>query len=113
MSNQFLSVYTRSVLALESITAGTFIQATGFLATSGGNTYGVARQTTTSGNPVAVDALGSAPVLTGGPIALGASIQVGANSRAITRHGTNPIVGRALEAATQSGEIIEAFLIPN
>jgi hypothetical protein len=43
----------------------------------------------------------------GAAVVVGALIESDASGRAITRTGTNPVLGRALTAAAQAGDIIE------
>lgn len=75
------------------------------------NTLGVAAYDGTD-EPTTVDTLGVVSVEAGAAIAAGALIETDASGRGITRTA-GPIVARALEAATQAGDLIQCVLIPN
>lgn len=75
------------------------------------NTIGVAAYDGTS-EPTTIDVLGVVSVEAGAAVAAGALIETDASGRAITRTA-GPIVARALEAATQAGDLIQCVLIPN
>lgn len=111
--SQSRAAQTLSVLAAEAVTEGLAIQPTGFLATSGGRTAGICRRTVPSGAYTIYDNLGTTKATTGQAITAGASLQVGANSKLIPQHSTNPVVARAIEAATAADQVIEVLIVPN
>jgi hypothetical protein len=64
-----------------------------------------------AGEAVPTVVLGSAPVEASAAIALGAEVEVVANGRIATK-SSGAVVGRALSAAGQEGDIVELLLLP-
>jgi hypothetical protein len=110
--SQSHSILTLSIAAAAAITALTFVDATGNVATAAGNALGVARSDAAIGDMIPVDTLGTTQVTASAAIAAGARIQVAAGGQAAT-YAAGKIVGIALEAAAAAGDVIEVFLIPN
>ncbi len=109
---QNISVLGLTITATGTITARRFCTYAGAQAGAAANTVGVARFAATTGQPVAVDVIGTAQVEAGAAITAGALIETDAQGRAITR-SAGPIVGRALQAASGAGAFIEVLLIVN
>ena len=89
-----------------------FVQFTGATAAAGGCAAGLTYMKGSSGDRVAVALLGIAPATAGAAIAEGAELEVGADGKAIPR-ATGKTVAWALEAASQDGDFISVFLVPN
>lgn len=114
MSRQFTSLLTLPLVTTGAVAAERFVTHLGAQAGAAANALGVARTAATaSGQTIVVDAVGTAAVEAGAAVAQGDLIQTDASGRAITRTSTNPIVGRALQAATAAGDFIEVLLIAN
>ena len=74
-------------------------------------TIGVICDTPKAGQPGQIQTVGSAKVFTGGVVAVGDLIQTDSNGRGITASGAAQIiVGRAMEAASAAGQLIEVVL---
>ncbi len=101
-------------IASAAILANTFVTYADAPAGAAANTKGVARTDVPNiGDRYPVSVTGTELVLSGGAVNVGDALQTDASGRAITRTSTNPVVGRALTAATAAGQLIEALLIPN
>ncbi|MBF0424816.1 MAG: DUF2190 family protein [Magnetococcales bacterium] len=97
------------------VTINRFALANGTLAGVGSHPVGIAAATAASGATFTLAALGCALMEAGGAIAVGGAIEVDASGRGIAPAGnsTNPVVARALTAATNQGDLILVNLIPN
>jgi hypothetical protein len=101
------------VKAAGAIVANTFVTPGNVQAGAAAHTLGVARTDAASGDMLAVDVLGTALVLSGAAVSAGDALQTDASGNAITQTSTNPVVARALAAATAANQLIEVLLIPN
>ncbi len=112
--SQNIALLTLSVKATAALVANRFVSPAGGVAAAGGNTYGVTRSNAAIGELAPVDVLGTTQVVAGGGIAAGASIQVGADGKALTAD-TGKVVARAApgSSATADGDVLEVILIPN
>jgi hypothetical protein len=108
-----VSILALTGIASAPISAQTFVTHADAPAGAAANTKGVARSDAASGAAYPVDVLGTAVVLSGAAVAVGDALQTDASARAITRTSTNPVVARALSAATGANQGIEVLLIPN
>jgi hypothetical protein len=110
MPSQNISIFALPLLLTAEVKKGAFVDIGGKTAEPGGYALGVAYVDGSAGEAVAVDVLGTAQVVAGGSIAVGAEIEVGADGKAVTR-ASGTLVGRALQAATSAGDVIEILLI--
>lgn len=109
---QYRDILTLPVLAAATLTAARFVSPTGGLPTLAGNTLGVALSNIASGETGSVITLGTAPVEASAAISKGAAVEVLADGRIVTKD-SGVTVGRALQAATAAGQIIEVLLVSN
>jgi len=109
---QAYSVLSLTQQATATIAEKTFVGFGGVTATAGGNSLGVSRADAESGDYFAVDALGTAVVITGGAIAITDEIEVGAGGTAVVKT-TGAMVARPLQPASAAGKQIEVLLIQN
>jgi len=106
-------VLNLSVAAAGALAAERFVTAAGAYPAAGENAFGVTVfSTTDAGELVGVDVLGATVVAAGGAIAAHASVQVGADGKAVTK-AAGVTVGVALAAAGADGDLIPVLLIPN
>lgn len=112
MSQLHIAILTLSLVAAADLTAFHFVSPTGGAPTAGGNTLGVANMDTATGATAPVIVQGTAPVVASAAIAKGAAIETLADGRAATK-SSGVTVARALEAATQAGDVIQVLLIQN
>src|SRR5579883_2879528 len=110
--SQYKPLFTLSVAATAAIVAQTFVTAAGANAAAGAAALGVARSDGAVGDLVPVDTLGTALVTASGAIPQFGAIEVGANGQAAA-HNAGKVVGIALEAAINPGDVIEVYLIPS
>lgn len=110
---QSIPILTLTFKATAAILAERFVSPTGAItATTAANSAGVARSNAAIGEAYPVDVLGTAVVVAGAAIAVGAEIEVGAGGKAVTK-SAGKTVARALQSATGDGSRIEVLLIPN
>lgn len=109
---QHRAILTLTLLATATLTANRFADYDGGLPSDGGNAMGVVRHNGVSGENVAVIVQGTAPVEVSGAISKGDLVEVGADGR-IETQSAGVSVGRALEASTAAGQVIEVLLLPN
>jgi hypothetical protein len=103
-------LYTDSVVvAGAAAVAGRFIKFDGTVPAAGDRCQGVARTAGAIGARVPVDELGVVLVEAGAAFALGASLQVDASGRAVTK-AAGQQVAIAREAATAAGQLVEAYV---
>ena len=112
MSDLHIALLTLSVLAAVDLTANHFVSPTGGLPTVSSNTLGVANMDTEAGSIAPVIVAGTASVVASAAILKGAAIETLADGRAVTKD-SGVAVARALEAATQAGDVIQVLLIQN
>jgi hypothetical protein len=112
--SQKIVVLALSLAALADLTANTFVDATGDVATAGGNALGVVGADTQEGDMAPVDVLGTTTVIASGVIDAGEGIEVGADGKAAALDD-GKAVARCCpwNAAAADGDLIEIFLIPN
>lgn len=111
MSNQAYDLGVLPITANQNLTRYRFVDASGNVATSGGNAAGVAYTTVNSGLATTIGYVGVYPVEAEHAIARGAAIQVGPAGRAMNRQ-SGTIVARAWEAAA-AGDIFQVLMVPN
>ena len=114
MSKANISILTLTAIAAASVADNRFIKTDGTYPTAGGLPLGVTRCDGSTGDPIPVDVLGTTVVEAGAAIAIDATLMVTATGKAITHDGDGDkhAVGRALEASTGDGSLIEILLIP-
>ncbi|WP_241085740.1 DUF2190 family protein [Candidatus Vondammii sp. HM_W22] len=100
--SQSIPLLTLTVIAAGALTANRFVGHDSDVAAAAGNTLGVARNAATIGDSAAVDILGTAIVEASDAIAAGASIEVDATARAVTR-SSGVTIGRLVKAPGQPG----------
>lgn len=113
MAQQSIPVLTKTVILSGTVGQARFITPAGAQAGADANTLGVTRSAGVSGDPVAVDMLGTATVEAGAAVAAGATVKADASGRAITWATSGAKVGVALEASSAAGQFIEVMLVPN
>lgn len=113
MANQSTPVLIKSLTLTGTVTANTFVQIDGTAAGAGENALGVAQTGGSSGAIVPVVVLGTACVLSGAAVTKGDTLKIDSAGKAITWASSGAKVALALEAATDAGQLIEVFLIPN
>ena len=111
MSGTFRDIFSLSVQATAALTANRFITVPGGAvpAAAAGN-VGVARTSAAIGDYVSTVLVGTATVEAGAAFAKGASLEVDASGRGITK-AAGVTVGRALEASTAAGQMVEVLLL--
>jgi predicted RecA/RadA family phage recombinase len=110
MSNQFRPILSLGVIAGGALAACRFITPAGAYPAAGADTLGVTRTPAlASGDRVLVDVMGTAAVEAGAAITAGAEVEVLADGR-ITPKASGKARGKALEAASGAGKVIEVLL---
>lgn len=117
MNNGSNPLLTLTVVATAALAANRFVTAAGaYPAISAGSTaamIGVTRTSAAIGDLVAVDAIGTAIVETGGSFALGEAVEFGTEGKVVA-NANSVACGRALQASTGAGQLVEVLLItPN
>ena len=79
---------------------------------AGLHAYSLQEPTAAAGDQSSVMAYGRTKVTAGAAVAIGAALMSNASGLAITLTATNQTVGRALSAATASGQIIDMIVEP-
>lgn len=105
-------VLSISRAASATVEANRFVTAAGAHAGAGAAAFGVSQFPAASGDLVTLTNIGTAIVEAGAAISANAEIQSDASGRAVTSAG-GVVLGRALEAATASGQKIEVLLYAN
>ncbi len=105
-------IYTITLSATGTVTKQRLVEVTGVHASAAGKAIGVSRVDAVAGDNFGAHTLGTSLVEAGGAIAVGATVEVGTNGKAVTL-AAGVKVGRALTAASADGDIIEIYLIPN
>jgi hypothetical protein len=113
MSQQATSLFSLTLMLTTAVSAAHFVTPLGAAAGAGENALGVARTDGSAGERIAVDVLGTAIVEAGAAVAIGATLKVDADGRAIAWATSGAKVGLALQAATAAGQWIEVLLIQN
>ncbi|NOR68141.1 MAG: DUF2190 domain-containing protein [Methylomarinum sp.] len=104
-------ILTLAVLASATITEFGAIDYDGTVPASGDTMQGLAVTDGVSGDLVATDVLGTSIAIAGGPVAIGAELQVGTGAKLITK-AAGLVVARALQAAAADGDQFEVMLLP-
>jgi hypothetical protein len=114
MSRQSQPSVTLSITTTGIIAEYRFVDTLGAQAGVASNTLGVARMAAALGDVIPVDAVGTAIVESGEPLAEGALLATDADGKAVT-WAAGAAVARVLpgQAATAAGQVIEVILIPN
>lgn len=112
MSQPVLAILALSIAATATVVANRFVTVAGAQAGAAANTLGVANYGVATGEIFPVSVMGTAMVEAGAVIALGAAIETDAAGKAVTK-SAGPTVGRALQAASGDGKLIQVLLIPN
>jgi len=112
MTSQNHSLFALTLPLTRGVRANTFVDLSGGPAAAGGYAYGVSQVAGRPGEAIAVDVLGTAQVVAGEALTVGISVQVGADGTAVPAT-TGKVVGRAVQAAEESGDLVEILLIPN
>lgn len=107
-----ISTLTLTVAAAAALTINRFVTATGAVPSANGNALGVTRTSGAQGDLVPVDVMGTALVEASAAISAGAAVATTNDGRAVT-YSTGVAVGRALQAASGAGALVEVLLIPN
>ena len=108
-------VITVQAASTTGLTEGRFAAHGGQSVGAGGNALGIALMGARTGENAAVLVLGTAVAEAGAAISVGDAVRSDANGKAIPRPSTStdPILGRALQAAAADGDKFELLLIPN
>lgn len=112
MSAQNIAILTLSVKATAAVAARRFVTPSGAQSVAAANALGVSQCSGVAGEMIPVDVLGTAVVEAGAAFAAGVALETDASGRAVAK-AAGPAVARATQAATQAGDLIEVFLIPN
>lgn len=106
-----ISTLTLSIVASAVLVANRFVNQAGAYPAAGGLPIGVTRTAAAVGDLMAVDVEGTALVEASAAIPADSGIQVGADGKAAPLT-TGTAVGRALNATSGAGELVEVLLIP-
>ena len=114
MNNGSNPILTLTVIATAALAANRFVTAAGaYPEITFGSTravIGVTRTSAAIGDLVAVDAIGTALVETSGAFALGEAVEFGEYGTVVA-NANSIACGRALQASTGSGQLVEVLLI--
>lgn len=105
-------LFNISLVAASAVTGQRFVDWQGNIAAADEDTPGVAQTDAATGEAFSVNVLGTAMVMSGGAIAVGGPVKVGANGKAIAQGGAGTIVARAVTAAGAADQLIEVLLLP-
>lgn len=108
-----LPILTLTSSLTGTVAAARFVTPLGAQAGSDANALGVARTAGVSGDKIPMDILGTAVVEAGAAITAGDTLKSDSSGRAIPWATSGARLAIALAAASQAGDVIEAFLIPN
>jgi hypothetical protein len=108
-----IDILTIGITASATIAQYQAVQATGAAATAAGNAIGFARIGGASGDRIPVTVLGTSLAVAGAAITAGALVEIGSTVTQVVTKSAGVAVGRALTAATQAGDIIEVYILPN
>lgn len=112
--NPNISTLTLTVLAAGALAACRFVTQAGAYPAAGAKAFGVTRSSATIGDLVPVDVQGTAIVEAGAAVTLDADLMVDATGRVVPLTvGTKYPVARAMQAASDAGDLIEVLLIPS
>jgi predicted deacylase len=89
------------------------VQASGAAATAAGNACGFATVGANSGERVPVCVVGTAIAVAGAAITAGVAVEVGATVTQVVTKSAGIVIGRALTAAAQAGDLIEVLVVGN
>lgn len=107
-----IPILTLPQVTTAAVLAQTFSDYAGATSGNGGRGLGVYRSPSDFvGQPVPVDVVGTAQVLSGAAFAQGAQLQSDANGNAITAAGGAVRAVAAFAAATAAGQVIEVLLV--
>lgn len=105
-------LYTGSIAVQQVTAAGLCVGYDGKLPSAGGAVFGCLVQAcTTAGQVLPAARLGTCVATAAAAIAAGALVAVDATGKVVTQADTAIGIGRALEAATASGDRIEVWLL--
>jgi hypothetical protein len=113
MTTQYIAVLTLTVAATGTLVANRFVTKAGAQTGADGYAIGVCRTAASSGDKVAVDALGVVAVEAGAAVSAGDTLKADSSGRGITWATSGAKIGIALEAAGAAGDLISVLLIPN
>jgi hypothetical protein len=113
MTTQYIAVLTLTVAATGTLVANRFVTKAGAQTGADGYAIGVCRTAASSGDKVAVDALGVVAVEAGAAVTAGDTLKADSSGRGITWATSGAKLGIALEAAGAAGDLISVLLIPN
>ena len=109
-----LAILTLTVIATAQLAANRFVELDGTYPTAGGKALGMTRHIAEIGDPTAVDVHGTTVVECGAAVAADAPLMVDAAGKVVTLAGAaKQAVGRALEAGSGDGALIEILLVPS
>ena len=109
--SQSKSVLTLSLTASGAIRAARFVKANGAEADAAEAAIGVSKYAAASGELVAVDTYGTAIIESGGVFNNGDQVESDADGKAVA-YSAGSINGRALQASTAAGQMIEILVLP-
>jgi hypothetical protein len=112
MAAAAIKILTVSVVAAAALAQNRAVTGAGALPAAGARILGFTDTTAAIGERVSVGAMGTTIVEAGAAFAVDAALEVDSLGRAITK-STGVTVGRALQAATAAGQLVEVLLIPN
>lgn len=108
------AILTLTVIAAATLATARFVEQDGTYPTAGGKALGVTRFDAVSGDPVAVDVIGTTMVECGAAVTKDDSLMVDATGRVVPLAGSAKFpCGRALAAGAAAGALIEILLIPS
>lgn len=108
------ALLTLTVIAAATVSTARFVTNAGTYAAAGGKVLGVSRFDGVSGDPIAVDTLGTAMVECGAAVSKDDALMVDATGRVVPLTGSAKFpCGRALGAGAAAGALIEVLLVPS
>lgn len=110
-----IATLTLTVAAAGALAANRFITQAGAYPAAGAAAFGVTRTSAAAaGDLVPVDVQGTTLAEAGAAVTLDAPLMLDATGRVIPLSGSGKSpVGRAMQAATAAGELIEVLLVPS
>ena len=111
MSGQQIPVLRLTIAAAaEAIGENLFATLDGAVPAANGWGAGPTLYKTAVGEPFAVTSIGQCQVVASGAIAKGAKLKLAAGGKVAAHDGNNVCVGRAMDAAAQDGDVIDALV---
>lgn len=110
-----IATLTLTVAAAGALAANRFITQAGTYPAAGAAAFGVTRTSASAaGDLVPVDVQGTTIVETGAAVTLDAAVMLDATGRVVPLAGAGKSpVGRAMQAASAAGDLIEVLLVPS